>query len=111
MDITREEIARLEAKYTEELKEQLIGLGHTIDPSTTLPTMNMASSMEHESSDVAFAIPLYRLLDRLRASQPKTIINHFGVFFDPSSARRYNKAAAYAWISYVHYVPDNKSEE
>jgi len=106
MVITREEVARLEAKYTEELKEQLIGLGHTIDPATTLPTMSIASSMEHEDSNVAFAVPLYLVLNKLRASQASTIIDNFGVFFDPESARRYNKPAAYAWISYVHYVAD-----
>lgn len=106
MDITAEQIKVAEDKYTAELKDQLISLGHTIDESTKLPTFCITSSVEHENIDVAFAVPLYRLLDRL-ASQTNTIIKRFGIFFDPESARRSKKAATYAWISYVHFVDQN----
>lgn len=107
MDITAEQIKAVEDKYTAELKDQLLAQGHTIDESTTLPTMSIASSIEHENMDVAFAVPLYLVLDKLQRAQEKTIINRFGLFFDPSSARRYQKPSAYAWISYVHFADQN----
>ncbi len=99
-EFTREEITKAEEKYTAEMETVLIGMGATIDKNTPLETRTLAASMEHDNLDVVFAVPLYRVVNKIPLVD-KFIVKNFGVFYDPDNTRRYKKISAYAWLDYV----------